>query len=300
MDVRGVRVSDPDKVFFPDSGITKGDIADYYGRIADVMLPHVRGRCVSMHRWPDGIDGDDFYQKQAPDYFPGWIRTETVPRKEGGSVRHVVVDEARTLVYLADQACLTPHVWLSLADAPDTPDRMIFDLDPPGDGEGSVEEVRWAARTLGDLLHELHLSPLVMTSGSRGLHVHVVLAGGIDFDASRDFARRVCGLLVERHPERLTVAQRKAKRGDRIFLDYLRNGYAQTSVPPYAMRALPGAPVAAPITWDEVTGIDPRRYTVRNVFRRLGQRPDPWKHSLEDAADLSEADHRLGELANGG
>lgn len=300
MDVRGVRVSDPDKVFFPDSGITKGDIADYYGRIADVMLPHVRGRCVSMHRWPDGIDGDDFYQKQAPDYFPGWIRTEAVPRKEGGSVRHVVVDEARTLVYLADQACLTPHVWLSLADAPDTPDRMIFDLDPPGDGEGSVEEVRWAARTLGDLLHELDLSPLVMTSGSRGLHVHVVLAGGIDFDASRDFARRVCDLLVERHPERLTVAQRKAKRGDRIFLDYLRNGYAQTSVPPYAARALPGAPVAVPITWDEVTGIDPRRYTVRNVFRRLGQRPDPWKDALEAGADLSEADHHLGELASGG
>lgn len=298
MDVRGVRVSDPDKVFFPDSGITKGDIADYYGRIADVMLPHVRGRCVSMHRWPDGIDGDDFYQKQAPDYFPDWVRTQTVPRKEGGSVRHVVVDEARTLVYLADQACLTPHVWLSRADAPDSPDRMIFDLDPPGDGAGAMTEVRWAARTLGDLLQELALSPLVMTSGSRGLHVHVVLAGGIDFDASRDFARRVCGLLVERHPERLTVAQRKAKRGDRIFLDYLRNGYAQTSVPPYAVRARPGAPVAAPLTWDEVTGIDPRRYTVRNVFRRLGQRSDPWKDALEAGTDLSEADRRLGELTS--
>lgn len=298
MDVRGVRVSDPDKVFFPDSGITKGDIADYYGRIADVMLPHVRGRCVSMHRWPDGIVGDDFYQKQVPDHFPDWIRTRTVSRKGGGSVRHVVVDEARTLVYLADQACLTPHVWLSRADAPDTPDRMIFDLDPPGDGEGSMAEVRWAARTLGELLHELGLSPLVMTSGSRGLHVHVVLAGDIDFDASRDFARRVCDLLVERHPGRLTVAQRKEKRGDRIFLDYLRNGYAQTSVPPYAVRARPGAPVAVPITWDEVTGIDPRRYTVRNVFRRLGQRSDPWKDALEGGADLSEAGDRLVELAS--
>lgn len=298
MDVRGVRVTDPDKVFFPASGITKGDIADYYGRIADVMLPHVRGRCVSMHRWPDGIEGDDFYQKDAPDYFPDWIRTRTVPRKEGGSVRHVVVEEARTLAYLANQACLTPHVWLSRADAPDTPDRMIFDLDPPGDGEGSMAEVRWAARTLNDLLRELGLAPLVMTSGSRGLHVHVVLAAGVDFDTSRDFARRVCGLLVARHPERLTVAQRKKKRGDRIFLDYLRNGYAQTSVPPYAVRARPGAPVAVPITWDEVTGMDPRRYTVRNVFRRLGQRSDPWKDSLEDGAELPEADERLVELTS--
>lgn len=295
MDVRGVRVSDPDKVFFPDSEITKGDIAGYYGRIADVMLPHVRGRCVSMHRWPDGIAGDDFYQKDAPDYFPDWIRTQTVPRKQGGSVRHVVVDEARSLVYLAGQACLTPHVWLSRADALDTPDRMIFDLDPPGGGEGSMPRVRWAARTLGDLLRELGLSPLVMTSGSRGLHVYVVLAGGIDFDASRDFARRVCRLLVHR---RLTIAQRKKKRGDRIFLDYLRNGYAQTSVPPYAVRARPGAPVATPITWDEMTGIDPRRYTVRNVFRRLGQTSDPWKDALEDGADLSAAADRLAELTS--
>lgn len=298
MDVRGVRVFDPDKVLFPDSEITKGDIAGYYGRIADVMLPHVRGRCVSMHRWPDGIAGDDFYQKDAPDYFPDWIRTQTVPRKQGGSVQHVVVDEARSLVYLADQACLTPHVWLSRVDALDTPDRMIFDLDPPGGGEGSMPEVRWAARILGDLLRELGLSPLVMTSGSRGLHVYVVLAGGIDFDASRDFARRVCRLLVHRHPERLTIAQRKKKRGGRIFLDYLRNGYAQTSVPPYAVRARPGAPVATPITWDEVTGIDPRRYTVRNVFRRLGQTSDPWKDALEDGADLPDADDRLAELTS--
>ena len=293
MNVRGVEVSDPGKVFFPGDGITKGDLAAYYGRIADTMLPYVRGRCVSMHRWPDGIDGKDFYQKEAPDHFPDWIRREEVERKEGGSVRYVVADDARTLVYLADQGCMTPHVWLSRAEAPDMPDRMVFDLDPPGEGGTVVEELRWAARTMKDLLDELGLSPLVMTSGSRGFHVHVVLNGDVDFDGSRAFARDVCSLLSDEHPDRLTVAQRKSKRGDRIFLDYLRNGYGQTSVPPYAVRARPGAPVATPLSWDELSGVEPRRYTVDNVFRRLGQTEDPWKDLLDEPADLDEARARL-------
>ena len=293
MNVGGVEVSDAGKVFFPDAEITKGDVAGYYGRVADTMLPYVRGRCVSMHRWPDGIDGKDFYQKEAPDHFPDWIRREEVARKEGGSVRYVVADDARTLVYLADQGCLTPHVWLSRVEAPDMPDRMVFDLDPPGEGESSVGEVRWAARRLKDLLDELGLAPLVMTSGSRGFHVHVILDGSADFDTSRAFARDVCSLLSDQHPERLTVAQRKSERGDRIFLDYLRNGYGQTSVPPYAVRARPGAPVATPLTWDELSGAEPRSYGVDNIFRRLGQTTDPWKESLDEPSDLEEARARL-------
>jgi len=193
-DVRGVSVSDPDKVFFPESGITKGEIAEYYGRIADTMLPHVRGRCVSMHRWPDGIDGDDFYQKEAPEHFPDWIRTKTVPRKSGGSVRHGVAADARTLVYLADQGCLTPHVWLSPADAPARPDRVVFDVDPPAGDQDSMEEIRWTGRRLRRLLDELGAAPGVMTSGSRGLHVKLVVEGAADFDetCATDTPRRAC------------------------------------------------------------------------------------------------------------
>lgn len=296
MDVRGVRVSDPEKVFFPESGITKGEIAEYYGRVADIMLPHVRGRCVSMHRWPDGIDGEGFYQKEAPDHFPAWIRTETVPRKGGGSVRHVVADDAGTLVYLADQGCLTPHVWLSRVDSLECPDRMVIDLDPPGEGAGSIDDVRWAARRLRELLEELRLAPKVMTSGSRGLHVYVALDGTADFDTTRAFARDVAELVADRHPTRLTIEQRKKKRGERIFLDYLRNGYAQTSVPPYAVRARPGAPVATPVEWDELPGVEPRSYTVRNLFRRLGQKPDPWREMDGDTADLRPARERLDQM----
>lgn len=296
-DVRGVVVSDPDKVFFPGAGITKGEIAGYYGRIADVMLPHVRGRCISMHRWPDGIEGDDFYQKQAPDYFPRWIRTETVPKKDGGSVRHVVADDARTLVYLVDQGCLTPHVWLSRVERLHRPDRMIFDLDPPRDTttSASMDDVRWAARRVRRLLEEVGFVPKVMTSGSRGLHVHVSLDASAEFDATRAVARRISELLAARHPDRLTTEQRRKERRGRVFLDYLRNGYAQTSVPPYAVRARPHAPVATPIEWDEVTGIEPRRYTVRNIFRRLGQKPDPWEDVDEDSSDLAGPLQKLDE-----
>jgi bifunctional non-homologous end joining protein LigD len=290
-------LSNPDKVFFPDAGVTKGDIVDYYERVADTMLPHVRDRFVSMHRWPDGIEGEDFYQKNAPDYFPDWIRTEKV-EKEGGTNRQVVVDDAATLVYLADQACVTPHIWLSRTDSPRYPDRMVFDFDPSGDWEESFDGVRWAARRLRDVLGDIGLESRVMTSGSRGLHVHVALDAESDFDAVKQLSRDVAELLAGRYPDRLTTKVRKKERADRIFIDYLRNEYAQTTVAPYAVRARPGAPVATPVDWDELSGsgMGPRRYTVRNVFRRLGRKSDPWRDPDEEAQSLEDPREALDDL----
>lgn len=292
-----IELSNLDKVLFPGEGITKGEVIDYYERIADTMLPYVEGRVISMHRWPDGLEGDDFYQKETPDYFPDWIRTERV-EKEGGTNRQVVIDDAATLVYLAQQACLTPHVWMSRVEAIRRPDRMVFDFDPPGDHEESFDEVRWAARRLRELLDDVGLPSFVMTSGSRGLHVYVVLDAGADFDTVKDFSRDLAELLTARHPERLTVAARKKKRGDRVFVDYLRNEYAQTSVAPYALRARPGAPVATPLEWDElsVSGMGPRRYTIANLFRRLGARDDPWAGLDRSAAGLDEPREALDAL----
>lgn len=293
------------KIMFPaqDGGgaITKGDVVGYYRRIAEVMLPHVRGRIVSMHRWPDGIGGKDFYQKDVPDYFPDWIDTVEV-EKEGGSLRQVVIEEADTLVYLADQACLTPHVWLSREGPRRHPDRMVFDFDPPADDwQSAFHGVRRAARRLRRVLKEVGLTPFVMTSGSKGLHVHVPLDRSADFDASRAFARRVAELLAGRYPERLTTEQRKAKREGRIFIDTLRNAYAQTAVAPYALRARPGAPVATPLDWDELgrSGMGPRRYTLKNIFRRLGQRGDPWTGMGRHAAAVGAATERLDRLQAG-
>lgn len=251
-----IEMGNPDKVLFPDVGMTKRDLADYYARVSGVMLPHVRNRPLVMHRFPDGIAGPAFYQKETPDYFPDWIRTETVA-KEGGRVIHVVCDDAATLVYLADQACITPHVWLSTVDHLDSPDRLVFDLDPP-EGADDPEPVRLAARAIRDLLDELSLGSRIMTTGSKGFHVVVPLRPAPGFDEVRDFARRSAGVAAARHPDLLTVEQRIKAREGKVFLDYLRNAYAQTTVAPYAVRAKPAAPVATPIDWQELNSIRPR------------------------------------------
>lgn len=295
---RTIEVGNPDKVLFPDPRITKLDLAEYYLDVADSLLPHAEGRPVSMHRFPDGLEGEDFYQKDVPDHFPDWIHTERI-EKEGGSLWQVVIDDAATLVYLADQACITPHVWPSRIDRIRHPDRMVFDFDPPGENwQATFDEVRWAARTMADLLRELGLVPFVQTSGSKGLHIHVPLDREADFDAVRELARNAAELLVRHHPGRLTTEQRKTKRGSRVYLDVARNAYAQTAVAPYAVRAQPGAPVATPLDWDELSAgeLSPRRYTISNVRRRLGQKNDPWAEIGHRAGGIEEARASLDDL----
>jgi len=287
-----VEVGNEDKVFFPDAGITKGDLVRYYARIAGTMLPTIEGRPVSMKRYPDGIGGGSFFQKEAPDHFPDWIERAAV-RKEGGTVNHAVVRKAADLVYLAGQACITPHVWLSRIEDVDRPDRMIFDLDP------SVEDlgvIRAAARAVREVLEEIRLVPFLMTSGSRGYHLWVPLDGGEDFAAVRRFARGVARVVVARDPDSFTIEARKEKRGDRVLIDYFRNGYAQTSVPPYAVRARPGAPVATPLGWAELGRIAPRDITIRSIFRRLGRKDDPWRGMARRARSLAAPRRRLERL----
>jgi bifunctional non-homologous end joining protein LigD len=289
-----VQVSRPDKVLFPDAGVTKADLAGYYERVAKQMLPHVRGRPVSMQRFPDGIGKHGFFHKDVPEHFPDWIERVEV-RKAGGTVTHAVTCDADTLVYLADQACITPHVWLSRLPDLEHPDRLVFDLDP---SDGGFARVRRAARRTGELLEQLGLAPFAMITGSRGIHVWVPLRPRAGFDEVRRFARDVARLLAERHPEELTVEQRKAKRAGRILIDVMRNGYAQTAVPPYAVRPRPQAPVATPLEWAELSDsrLRPDRFTTRNVFRRLAARGDPWARISRRAKELKQPRRRLDDL----
>jgi bifunctional non-homologous end joining protein LigD len=272
---RTVEISHPDKVFFPDAGLTKADVVEYYRRIADLMAPRLRDRPLVMHRFPDGISGDDFLQKTIPDYFPDWVDRVGVERERGGSVTYVVCNDEGTLVYLADQAVLTPHLLLSAVAAPRNPVELILDLDPPVD---DPDPVRAAARHVRAVLDELGLMSFVKATGSRGLHVHVPLDGSTGFDEVRPIARTLARAVVERDPDLLTVEQRKDKRGRRVFVDWLRNGYGQHAVAPYAVRAKPEAPVAVPLDWEEAlsAGFHPRRYTIDNIFRRLARKHDPW------------------------
>ncbi|MDT0306600.1 non-homologous end-joining DNA ligase [Streptomyces sp. DSM 44917] len=296
---RSVPLSNPGKEMFPEDDITKAELVDYYRAVARPMLAHLRGRPVAMERYPDGYRGRSFYHKAVPAHFPGWVHRETVP-KQGGTVEMAVCDDAATLAYLANQACLTPHAWLSRAGHLGCPDRMVLDLDPPSatDDGDPFELVRWAAGECAGLLTGLGLHPAAMTTGSRGVHVVVPLDGGADFDEVRDFARRAAGLLARRHPGRLTTEIRKNRRGARLYLDVQRNAYAQTAVAPYAVRARPHAPVATPLRWEELTeeGVGPRDFTLRTVPGRLAEHGDPWSGLHRKRRSLRAARGRLDAL----
>jgi bifunctional non-homologous end joining protein LigD len=270
-----VRLTRPEKLIFPDDDIDKRQLAEYYEHIATTILPYLHDRPVTMERFPDGIQGARLIQKRAASYFPGWIHTATM-EKQDGTVRHVICQDAATLVYLANQACITPHVWLSRVDKPRHPDQMIFDLDPSG---GNFRAVCRAALTLHELLERERLDAFVKTTGSRGLHVLVPLNRRADFEEVRAFARDIATKLVDADPDHLTVEVRKEKREGRIFVDTARNAYAQTAAPPYAVRPRPGAPVAAPLEWKELDDphLKPDRYTIHTIFDRLRRKGDLWK-----------------------
>jgi bifunctional non-homologous end joining protein LigD len=291
-----VEIKRPDKVLFPDDGITKADLASYYERVAPAMLPHLKGRPLNLWLYPDGIAKRGILRQSIPNHFPDWIPRVEVP-KRGGSVVHAMAGSADALVYLAGQACITPHVWLSRADRLDRPDRMVFDLDPSREDFAAV---RRAARQVGELLEELGLACYAMTTGSRGVHVVVPLRRTHGVDEVRAFSRDVAGLLAARHREDLTVEARKAKRGDRILIDVARNGYAQTVVAPYAVRPKPGAPVATPIRWEELSDrrLTPQRYDLRSLFRRLDRVGDAWEGIGSDARSLRQARRRLDDLSS--
>ena len=281
IDGHRIEISNPDKVLFPDDGITKGDLADYYGRIADRMLPHVWDRPLHMNRFPDGIGRIAIQQKRVPDSFPAWITRATVDLHKGGTITHAVIDSAATLVYLANYNMVTAHVWLSRIQAPERPDQLIFDLDPADD---DFSLVRATALTLKALLEEHALVAFVKTTGSRGLHVVVPIAVGPGFEEVHIFADYLAQRLAATNPDRLTTEFIKQKRAGRLFIDLNRNAYAQTVVAPYAVRARRGAPIAVPVSWSEAESdrLRPDGVTIRNVWDRLRDREDPWQ-SMESS-----------------
>ncbi len=295
IDGRDVKITRPEKLLFPEDGITKGDLIRYYQQIGPRMLPYLKGRPLALQRYPDGIAGPSFFQKAAAPYYPEWIKTATV-KKVGGTVKHVVCNDVATLVYLANQACITLHPWLSRADRPDYPDQMIFDLDPSSDDFRSVID---AAQVLKEILDDLKLPAYLKTTGSRGLHIAVPLDGKQNFESVRTFARKVAEVVVARDPARYTLEQYKNKRDGRIFVDVNRNAYAQTAVAVYSVRARNGAPVSTPLGWAELRkrNLRPDAITIKNVFERLDQIQDPWSNFWKHRASLDEAAKKLGSNA---
>jgi bifunctional non-homologous end joining protein LigD len=243
-----VRLSDLDKVFFPDDGITKGDLVEYYRQMAPRIITFTRDRPLVMHRFPEGITGPRIVQQNVPRYFPDWL-TRTVVVKRGRTLWHVLADKPATPVYLANQGFIEVHVFLSRVGALDQPDQVVFDLDPR-DQEGFTLACRVAVDLRELLTGELGLTCYVKTTAGKGLHVSVPPQE--DFDTVRGFARDLASMLASRSPTHLTTEQRKEQRGGRLYLDAMRNAYAQTVVAPYTVRARPGATVAMPVHWTEV------------------------------------------------
>lgn len=287
-------ITHPDKLLFPQDGITKGELAAYYEAVAPVMLPHLQGRPVTMERYPSGIGHKGFWQKDVSRAFPEWLERVEVPKKDG-VVHHPLASDTRALLWMANQNSITLHVWPSRAPALLQPDLCLFDLDPSAD---DPETARAATLEVRDLLAELGLRSWVKTTGSKGFHVAVPLDGTAGFEEVASFAHRAGALLVERNPERLTQEFLKADRGGRVLVDTGRNGWSATFAAAYTVRARPGAPVSAPCTWSEVErgDVGPRSFDLRSIAERLIAVGDVWSDLPASGQSLRDPLERLRSL----
>jgi bifunctional non-homologous end joining protein LigD len=289
-------ITHPEKVLFPDDGITKGELAAYYEAMAPVMLPHIRSRPVTMERFPAGIGKKGFLQKDVSKGFPPWLERVEVPKKDG-VVHHPIVTDTRSLLWLANQNSITPHVWTSRAPDIYHPDICVFDLDPSIDDPKALIA---AAVGLRDLLEELGLPSWVKTSGSKGFHIAVPLDGKADMGDVAGFAHAVGTLFVIRNPKTLTQEFHKIDRGRRILVDTGRNGYSAPHAAAYAVRAKPGAPVSAPCTWEELESgtAGPRTFMLRNMSKRIDAVGDLWADMRRRRRSLKGAVEKLRRLAD--
>ena len=265
-----IEITNPDRILFAKAKITKIDLINYYQRVAPLMLPLIKNHLLTLQRFPSGVHGEGFFQKDASSYFPDWIKTVTVPKSEGGNVHYVIAANQATIVYLANQAAIVLHIWTSKIPKINYPDRLIFDLDPSGT---NFTDVRHAALELKEILDDHDLRSFVMTTGSRGLHVTVPLKPKYTFDQVGDYAASIAQILLESNPKKYTVQLRKAKRGNRIFIDTLRNRKSATAVAPYSVRATEHASVALPLSWREVHNarLKPQGTTINDIKKILAR-----------------------------
>lgn len=278
-----IELSHLDKIFYPQARITKGAVINYYDKIAEYFIPHIKDHMVVMHRYPNGLGSPEFYQKSVPDYFPSWIDRKTVDLKHGGEQTLVLIQHKATLIYLSNQGVLVYHSWLSTANNINNPDKIVFDLDPSSNNIGTL---RFAAEAIKKTMEEYRLIPFVMTTGSRGYHVVIPIKANHTFEKVHNFAKKIAHNLANQYPRDFTIELNKSQRQGRVFIDYLRNSFGQTSVAPYSLREREGAPVATPIEWDELSTTDPQKYNLKNIFRRLGKINDPWLNFSKHANNL--------------
>ncbi|MEM7273239.1 MAG: non-homologous end-joining DNA ligase [Actinomycetota bacterium] len=272
---RTLSLSNLDKVLYPSVGFTKSQVIDYYARIAAVMLPHVQGRCITLRRWPDGVDGESFYQKTCPDHRPAWVGTALGPGDGDAGIDYCTLDEPAALVWTANLAAIELHSPMARAADLDTPTMVVFDLDP-GVPAGIAECCRVALR-LQEVLDAVGLAAFAKTSGSKGLQVYVPLNTPHGHRQAADFALAVGQLVARADPDHVLVEMKKALRHGKVFVDWSQNSRHKTTVAPYSLRARPRPTVSAPVTWDEVAdGADgsPLSFEAGEVLARVADHGD--------------------------
>lgn len=251
MKIAGVEISNPDKVLYPKRKITKLEVVQYYYDIAEKMLPYLKDRPLTLQRFPNGVSKEGFYQKNAADYFPDFVKTVEIPTEDGSNMQ-VYCNTQKSLVYLANQGVISFHTWVAKRDMLQKPDKIVFDLDP---SDKNFEKVKEAATIVNDFLREKDIEPNLMTTGQSGLHVWYKIYRTKDFDQIREEVKKMANDLALSHPDLLTTEVRKNKRGNKIFVDYLRNSYAQTSICPYSLRPNEQAGIATPISWKDLVNL---------------------------------------------
>jgi bifunctional non-homologous end joining protein LigD len=297
---RTVKLTNLKKIFWPADGYTKGDMVAYYERIAPLLLPYLRDRPIVLTRYPDGITGKSFYQKDAPEFAPAWVRTERVYSKDAErEIDYFVVDDVASLRYVANSGAIPIHLWASRLGALERPDWLVLDLDPKGAPFTDVVKV---ARALHRILDDLGLPSYPKTSGATGLHILIPLGAHYTYDEVRTFARLLAVLGVEAEPEISTIARPLRAREGKVYIDFGQNGHGQTIVAPFSLRPLPGAPASCPLLWSEVTArLDPARFTMTTLPKRFGKMADPLapvlRGSIDMAAAVARIEKRLGDEA---
>jgi bifunctional non-homologous end joining protein LigD len=298
---KAVKLSSPDRVLFPEDGITKGDLFEYYERVGPTIVPHLRDRPFTMKRYREGISAPGFFQKQAPKGMPDWIPTRqfrTWPREgESRLVDFPLVNSTEAVLWMVQMHCIDMNAWYSRVDKPDRPDFVLFDLDPPDDGFELAIEV---AHLIRELLEELDLPGYVKTSGADGIHVVAPITRRSTFGQTYDFAEQVSRLLEERHPGKVTTEWLKKKR-EGVLVDHRQNGHGKTIASVYSVRPKPGAPVSTPLRWEELTpGIRPRDFRMEEALRRIEEHGDLFVPVLEDPRPLAPAAKKLKRLGSDG
>jgi bifunctional non-homologous end joining protein LigD len=283
---RDVTITNPDKVYWPKEGYTKSDLVDYYRSIARWMLPYLKDRPVMIVRYPDGIEGKSFYQKDAPAFAPEWIRTVTIYSHDSQrDINYFVVENEDALAYLANLGTIPIHIWSSRIGSVENPDWLLFDLDPKG---STTEKAVHTARETVKLLDEIGLKATIKTSGQMGIHVMVGLRPAYTYQQARDFSEIVARLVVARIPEVCTIERNKAVRNGKVYIDYLQLGHGKTIAAPYTVRPNPGAPVSSPIRVAELKpDLDPESFTIRNMAARMAKlKTDPFLGAISDQQRL--------------